>query len=135
MATHLLRRVLGSRSSQILSATSTNPNSALTVARAYSVENTPIRATLFPGDGIGPEIAESVKKVFTEADVHIDWDEHYVGTEIDPRTQSFLTWESLESVRRNKIGLKGLWQHQLEKTLSLSVKTQKGSTVDLNIKW
>lgn len=26
----------------------------------------PIRATLFPGDGIGPEIAESVKQVFYE---------------------------------------------------------------------
>ena len=65
MATHLLRRVLGSRSSQILSATSSNPNSALTVARAYSVDTTPIRATLFPGDGIGPEIAQSVKKVFS----------------------------------------------------------------------
>lgn len=30
-----------------------------------------------------------------------------MGKEIDPRTQSFLTWESLESVRRNKVGLKG----------------------------
>lgn len=37
----------------------------------------------------------------------IEWEEHYVGTEIDPRTQSFLTWESLESVRRNRVGLKG----------------------------
>lgn len=46
-------------------------------------------------------------QVFTTAGVPIDWEEHYVGTEIDPRTQSFLTWESLESVRRNKVGLKG----------------------------
>lgn len=30
-----------------------------------------------------------------------------MGKEVDPRTQSFLTWESLESVRRNKVGLKG----------------------------
>lgn len=37
----------------------------------------------------------------------IQWEEHYVGDTIDPRTQSFLTWESLESVRRNKVGLKG----------------------------
>ncbi|KAL2229394.1 UNVERIFIED_CONTAM: 3-isopropylmalate dehydrogenase, chloroplastic [Sesamum indicum] len=109
-----------------------------------------IRATLFPGDGIGPEIAQSVKqldsatilkdsrvrtflennlfisrivyggqqgvvvnpaairpKVFRVAEVPIEWEEHFVGTEIDPRTQSFLTWESLESVRRNKVGLKG----------------------------
>lgn len=37
----------------------------------------------------------------------IEWEEHYVGDKIDPRTQSLLTWESLESVRRNKVGLKG----------------------------
>lgn len=46
-------------------------------------------------------------QVFREADVPIEWEEHYVGDQIDPRTQSFLTWESLESVRRNGVGLKG----------------------------
>lgn len=46
-------------------------------------------------------------QVFRTADVPIEWEEHYVGDEIDPRTQSFLTWESLESVRRNGVGLKG----------------------------
>ncbi|XP_055829155.1 3-isopropylmalate dehydrogenase, chloroplastic-like [Solanum dulcamara] len=66
-----------------------------------------IRATLFPGDGIGPEIAESVRQIFKVAEVPIEWEEHYVGKERDPRTNSFLTWESLESVRRNKVGLKG----------------------------
>ncbi|KAJ9554951.1 hypothetical protein OSB04_009565 [Centaurea solstitialis] len=94
-----------------------------------------IRATLFPGDGIGPEIASSSKRyqfmslpigflsesypslpigflsesypIFSAADVPIEWEEHFVGTEVDPRTQSFVTWESLESVRRNKVGLKG----------------------------
>ncbi|KAM3363254.1 3-isopropylmalate dehydrogenase, chloroplastic [Capsicum galapagoense] len=70
-------------------------------------ESNLIRATLFPGDGIGPEIAESVKQIFKVAEVPIEWEEHYVGKEIDPRTNSFLTWESLESVRRNKVGLKG----------------------------
>jgi hypothetical protein len=45
--------------------------------------------------------------VFKSADVPIEWEEHYVGDQIDPRTQSFLTWESLESVRRNGVGLKG----------------------------
>lgn len=29
----------------------------------FSTSGTPITATLFPGDGIGPEIAESVKQV------------------------------------------------------------------------
>ncbi|TQE13116.1 hypothetical protein C1H46_001200 [Malus baccata] len=110
MASHLLRRA----SSHFLSGavnpahsllSSSSPSSQS--ARVFSSASTPIRATLFPGDGIGPEIAESVKQVFREADVPIEWEEHYVGTEIDPRTQSFLTWESLESVRKNGVGLKG----------------------------
>lgn len=46
-------------------------------------------------------------QVFTAADVVIDWDEQFVGTEVDPRTNSFLTWENLQSVLKNKVGLKG----------------------------
>ncbi|CAN7050971.1 unnamed protein product [Brassica oleracea var. botrytis] len=99
MAAFLARRLLG---------TPTSSSSALiSASRAFSSSTTPIKATLFPGDGIGPEIAESVKQVFTAADVAIDWDEHYVSTEVDPRTNSFLTWESLQSVLDNKVGLKG----------------------------
>ncbi|GKV16353.1 hypothetical protein SLEP1_g27007 [Rubroshorea leprosula] len=45
--------------------------------------------------------------VFRAAEVPIEWKEHYVGDQVDPRTQSFLNWESLESVCRNKVGLKG----------------------------
>ncbi|ESW16363.1 hypothetical protein PHAVU_007G150400 [Phaseolus vulgaris] len=94
MTFQLLRRTFGGR--------------FLANPRAFSsAVSSPIRATLFPGDGIGPEIADSVKQIFEAAEVPIEWEEHYVGTEIDPRTQSFLTWESLESVRRNGVGLKG----------------------------
>ncbi|KAK1302320.1 hypothetical protein QJS10_CPB12g00205 [Acorus calamus] len=88
-----------------------------------------IRATLFPGDGIGPEIAESVKQVFTAAEVPIEWEEHFVGTEVDPRTQSFLTWESLESVRRNGIGLKGPMATPIGKghrSLNLTLRKELG---------
>ncbi|XP_015866645.3 isocitrate dehydrogenase [NAD] catalytic subunit 5, mitochondrial isoform X1 [Ziziphus jujuba] len=105
MASHLLRRAFGSRSNRILSSLSSQP-SAVT-PRVFSSATAPIQATLFPGDGIGPEIAESVKQVFRAAEVPIEWEEHYVGDQMDPRTQSFLTWESLESVRRNRVGLKG----------------------------
>lgn len=37
------------------------PSTELVIASDTSLE--PIKATLFPGDGIGPEIAESVKQV------------------------------------------------------------------------
>ncbi|XP_038883380.1 isocitrate dehydrogenase [NAD] catalytic subunit 5, mitochondrial isoform X2 [Benincasa hispida] len=107
MASQLLKRALGSQSGQIFSLSSILSSSSPLPVRAFSSAATPIRATLFPGDGIGPEIAESVKQVFRTADVPIEWEEHYVGDQIDPRTQSFLTWESLESVRRNGVGLKG----------------------------
>lgn len=54
-------QLLRSRSiDQILSRVFTSP--ARSIASLASSSN-PIRATLFPGDGIGPEIAESVKQV------------------------------------------------------------------------
>lgn len=58
----------------------------------------PFTATLFPGDGIGPEIAESVKKVFSAVGASVQWDEQVVGTTADPRTNSFVSRENLDSV-------------------------------------
>lgn len=64
MAAFLSRRLIGNRSSQILGISNSSSGSALnSVARAFFSSTTPIKATLFPGDGIGPEIAESVKQV------------------------------------------------------------------------
>ncbi|XP_074276146.1 isocitrate dehydrogenase [NAD] catalytic subunit 5, mitochondrial-like [Silene latifolia] len=97
MASQIMRRILQKQSSFV-----TNPN-----FRQLSSSTTPITATLFPGDGIGPEIAESVKQIFRVAEVPIVWEEHFVGKEIDPKTQSFLTEASLDSLRKNKVGLKG----------------------------
>lgn len=105
MASQIARRVIRSGFSRCSSPARVFNRSF--AASASGSSSNLIRATLFPGDGIGPEIAESVKQVFRTADVPIVWEEHYVGKEVDPKTQSFLTWESIESVRRNKIGLKG----------------------------
>jgi isocitrate dehydrogenase (NAD+) len=57
-----------------------------------------ITATLFPGDGIGPEIAVAVKEIFAAAGAPIAWDEQHVGTKVDERTNSFVTRENLDSV-------------------------------------
>ncbi|KAL4286026.1 hypothetical protein AHAS_Ahas19G0045000 [Arachis hypogaea] len=84
--------------------------------------------------------------IFKAAYVPIQWEEHYVGTEIDPRTQSFLTWESLESVRSIWVGLKGPMANAIGKghhswyanfvpaIAFLAAKTQKESIVGLNIR-
>ncbi|XP_039117170.1 isocitrate dehydrogenase [NAD] catalytic subunit 5, mitochondrial-like [Dioscorea cayenensis subsp. rotundata] len=102
------------------------------LGRAFSSDaspSKPIRATLFPGDGIGPEIAESVKQVFNAAEVPIEWEEHFVADTVDPRTESFLTWESLESVRRNRVGLKGPMATPIGKghrSLNLTLRKELG---------
>ena len=35
--------------------------------------------TLIPGDGIGPEITEAVKKIFAAAQVPVQWEEENAG--------------------------------------------------------
>ena len=55
-------------------------------------------ATLFPGDGIGPEIANAVKAIFAAAKVPVQWDEQQIGTSVDERTNSMITRENLDSV-------------------------------------
>lgn len=61
--------------------------------------------TLIPGDGIGQEIAASVKDVFKAANVPVEFEQYDVSgltSEDDGLFQ-----ESIESLRRNKVGLKG----------------------------
>ena len=73
-----------------------SPAGLSTTNRLYSSET--ITCTLFPGDGIGPEIADAVKTIFEAAKAPIDWDEQYIGKVADPRTNSMVTRENLDSV-------------------------------------
>ena len=68
----------------------------LTNVRLYSAD--PFTATLFPGDGIGPEISVAVKQIFKAAQVPVGWEEQHVGTSIDPTTNSFVSRANLDSV-------------------------------------
>lgn len=92
-------------------------------------QETVVRATLFPGDGIGPEIAASVKEVFKAAGVPIEWDVHHISTTVDPRTNSFVSFDSMESVRKNAIGLKGPMTTPIGKgfkSLNLTLRKELG---------
>jgi hypothetical protein len=73
---------------------------ALRRARGFATAATPLRATLFPGDGVGPEIAEAVTQVLRTAGVAIEWEKQVVNHDKpDPRTNSFITRENLDSVK------------------------------------
>lgn len=63
--------------------------------------------TLIPGDGIGPDITESVKEVIEHAGVKIYWDVQSAGLTAIEKYKDPLPQETLDSIARNKIALKG----------------------------
>ena len=63
--------------------------------------------TLIPGDGIGPEVSKAVKEILAATGVAIDWDEMPARAEIERRGMTFLQSGVLDSIRRNRIALKG----------------------------
>ena len=65
------------------------------------------RITLIPGDGIGPEITEAVLRILKVAGVDIEWDRHDAGLAAFRRYGTSLPRDLLDSVVRNRVGLKG----------------------------
>jgi len=63
--------------------------------------------TLIPGDGIGPEIAEAMVKVVEATGVNIEWDAVNAGAEVYEKEGTVLPDSVIESLRRNKVGIKG----------------------------
>jgi isocitrate dehydrogenase (NAD+) len=63
--------------------------------------------TLIPGDGIGPEVSEAVRRIFVAAGVPIEWERHDAGVIAYKRYGVTLPAELLESIKRNKVALKG----------------------------
>jgi isocitrate dehydrogenase (NAD+) len=63
--------------------------------------------TLIPGDGIGPEVTEAVVRILRASGVSIDWDSHPAGVVAFQRTGQALPVELIDSIRRNKVALKG----------------------------
>lgn len=63
--------------------------------------------TLIPGDGIGPEVAYAVKEMIDASGVSIQWEEVNAPPEAERRHGQFLHEHLVESVRRNRVALKG----------------------------
>jgi isocitrate dehydrogenase (NAD+) len=63
--------------------------------------------TLIPGDGIGPEVSESVVRIFKVAGVDIEWERHDAGVLAFEKYGETLPVALLDSIRRNKVALKG----------------------------
>ena len=63
--------------------------------------------TLIPGDGIGPEVSAAVVRILGASGVAIEWERHDAGVLAVERTGKPLPLELIESIRRNKVALKG----------------------------
>lgn len=62
--------------------------------------------TLIKGDGIGPEIAEAVKRIFEAANAPVQWEEADAGLYCIEKYGNGLPKETLDSITRNGIALK-----------------------------
>lgn len=62
--------------------------------------------TLIEGDGIGPEIAQSVKDIYSAANVPVEWESVDV-TPVWRDGRTSIPDEAINSVRRNLVALKG----------------------------
>ncbi|MDQ1704755.1 MAG: isocitrate dehydrogenase [Frankiaceae bacterium] len=69
------------------------------------------RVTLIPGDGTGPELAEATRRVLEAAAAtsgsSFDWDVHEAGIDIMETAGTPLPQETIDSVRRNGVAIKG----------------------------
>src|SRR5438270_11688921 len=65
------------------------------------------RVTLIPGDGIGPEVSAAVLRLIEATGVKIEWERFIVGGHAQDLAGSTLPDAVIESIRRNKVALKG----------------------------
>ena len=63
--------------------------------------------TFIPGDGIGPEVSGAARRVVDATGADIDWEEHDAGLPAIETHGTPLPGHVLESIRRNKVALKG----------------------------
>ncbi len=65
------------------------------------------KITAIPGDGIGPEIMDVAMRAIDATGVKIDWEVMHAGADVMEQHGTPLPEEVLDSIRRNKVALKG----------------------------
>jgi isocitrate dehydrogenase (NAD+) len=63
--------------------------------------------TLVPGDGIGPEVTVSAREIVTAAGANLKWDVAEAGMRAGEKTGNPLPQSVIDSIRANKLALKG----------------------------
>lgn len=66
-----------------------------------------MNVTLIKGDGIGPEITESLKKVVSSLKVDIEFEEINAGLTVFEKEGVYIPQTLFDSIKKNKIAIKG----------------------------
>lgn len=66
-----------------------------------------MKITLIPGDGIGPDITAATLRVMEATGIKFDWEEKNAGEGAISKYGTPLPQEVIDSIKRNKIALKG----------------------------
>lgn len=87
--------------------------------------------TLIPGDGVGKEVTDSVVKIFENENIPIDWE----TVDISGLDNTENVQKAVESLKRNKVGLKGIWHTPADQTGhgSLNVALRKQLDIFANV--
>ncbi|UCD16084.1 MAG: isocitrate/isopropylmalate dehydrogenase family protein [Candidatus Omnitrophota bacterium] len=65
------------------------------------------KITLIPGDGIGPEVTDAARLCLEALDIDIKWEVALAGEPALKKYGNLLPSQTLDSIKRNKIALKG----------------------------
>lgn len=87
------------------------------------------------GDGIGPEISASVKRIFEAAEAPIVWEEHEIYNEAKNVEGDLLSDNTIQSILNNKVALKGPFMTPIGKGFrSLNVTLRKKLQLYANVR-
>lgn len=83
-----------------------SPSPATKAQPAARSRSTPV--TLIPGDGIGPEVVQSARRLVDATGVLIDWEEAFAGADVFRKgIPSGVPAETIDSIGRTRLVLKG----------------------------
>lgn len=93
------------------------------------------KISLIPGDGIGPEITDAAVKVIEATGVKIDWELCYAGMAGIEKHKDPIPEETIASIQKNKVALKGPLTTQLGKGFrSVNVALRKEFDLYINLR-
>jgi isocitrate dehydrogenase (NAD+) len=91
----------------------------------------PQRATLIPGDGIGPEVIDAAVRVMEAAGARLEWDVQLAGKAAFEKVGNPVPEALLKSIRRTRVAFKGPLETQVGRVGFRSVNVALRKAFDL----